>query len=197
MVTYPRGPLGVGSMVDALEISGSSFTTLGFVAAPTGVTRLVAIVEALLGLAIVALMISFLPTIYGMFSRREIAVARLTTRAGEPPDPVNFITRLHAIDRLDLVGRRWEAWGDWFGEIGETHTTFPALVYFRSARADRSWLAAAEAALEARGVRFDVARQQAWDDYRGWRVNYDDAVIQLRKRIGDDPSHWSRRQRSS
>ena len=140
--------LDVGSFADAVELSGSSLTTLGFVSAPTFAARLVAVVEALFGLAIVALMISFLPTIYGAFSRREIAVGRLTTRAGEPPDPVRFISRLAAIDRLHVVGERWEAWEDWFDELGETHTTFPALIYFRSAKADRSWLAAAEAVLD-------------------------------------------------
>lgn len=140
--------LDVGSLSDAFELSGSSLTTLGFVAAPTLATRLVAIVEALFGLAIVALMISFLPTLYATFSRREIAVGRLTTRAGEPPDPVEFITRLDAIDRLHHVGERWDDWEDWFVELGETHTTFPALIYFRSARAGRSWLSAAEAALD-------------------------------------------------
>ena len=144
--------LDVGSLGDAVELSGSSLTTLGFVAAPTFPTRMIAIVEALIGLAIVALLISFLPTIYGVFSRREIAVSRLTTRAGEPPDPVEFIGRVVAIDRLDHVGERWESWEDWFDELGETHTTFPSLVYFRSARPGRSWLAAAEAALDTAAI---------------------------------------------
>ena len=144
--------LDVGSVADAIELSGSSLTTLGFVGAPTFATRSVAIFQALLGLGIVALMIGFLPTIYGTFSRREIAVGRLTTRAGEPPDPVTFISRIVAIDRLEQVGERWEAWEDWFDELGETHTTFPALVYFRSARVDRSWLSAAEAALDTASI---------------------------------------------
>ncbi len=101
-----------------------------------------------MGLAIVALLISFLPTLYGAFSRREVAVGRLTTRAGEPPNPVEFITRLDAIGQLAHVGDRWEEWEDWFVELGETHTTFPALIYFRSAKPDRSWVSAAEASLD-------------------------------------------------
>ena len=139
---------GVGTVAESLELSGSSLTTLGFVAAPTLATRLLAIAEALIGLAIVALMISFLPTLYGAFSRREVAVGRLTTRAGAPPGPVAFVTRLHAIGRLDLIGERWEEWEDWFVELGETHTSFPALVHFRSADPNRSWISAAETALD-------------------------------------------------
>ena len=144
--------LDVGSLTDAIELSGSSLTTLGFVAAPTFETRLIAVVEALFGVALVALMISFLPTIYGTFSRREIGVGRLITRAGEPPDPVEFIARLVAIDRLRLVDERWGDWEDWFDELGETHTTFPALIYFRSARPRRSWLAAAEVSLDTAAI---------------------------------------------
>jgi hypothetical protein len=144
--------LDVGSLSESIELSGSSLTTLGFEAPPTFETRLIAVVEALFGVALVALMISFLPTIYGTFSRREIAVGRLITRAGEPPNPVVFISRLVAIDRLQQVDERWADWEDWFDELGETHTTFPALIYFRSARPARSWLAAAEVSLDTAAI---------------------------------------------
>lgn len=137
-----------GTIGDAIDLSFSSLTTLGFVAAPTNASRVIASTEALMGLAIVALMISFLPTLYGTFSRREIAVGRLTTRAGEPPLPAEFIKRLATIDRLEHIGDLWDDWEDWFVELGETHTTFPALIYFRSSNPDRSWLAAAEVALD-------------------------------------------------
>jgi hypothetical protein len=56
---------------------------------------------------------------------------------------------LNAIGQLEHVGDRWEEWKDWFVELGETHTTFPALICFRSADPDRSWLTAAETALDA------------------------------------------------
>lgn len=137
-----------GSILDALDLSASSLTTLGFTQAPTFITRFLASMEALLGLALIALVISFLPTLYSTFSRREIAVGELTIRAGEPPTPAEFLVRLHRIDRLENAGSRWEEWERWFVELGETHTSFPALVYFRSARPDRSWLTAAETALD-------------------------------------------------
>ncbi len=144
--------MGHGSVIESIELSGSSLTTLGFVTADTAALRLVAVAEGLLGLGIVALMISFIPTIYGTFSRREVAVGRFTVRAGEPPSPAVFILRLSRIGRLDLVGERWEEWEDWFVELGETHTSFPALVYFRSARSSRSWLTVAEAALDTAAI---------------------------------------------
>jgi hypothetical protein len=137
-----------GSFRDAFELSGSSLTTLGFISTDTLLMRSLAILEGLLGLAITALIISFLPTFYGTFSRREIAVGRLTVRAGSPPTPLEYTVRLHKIGRLNHVSQRWDEWENWFVEMGETHTTFPALVYFRSARYDRNWLTAAETALD-------------------------------------------------
>lgn len=138
----------IGSVQESIELSGSALTTLGFASAPSFGTRLLVIAQGLIGLAIVALMISFLPSLYGTFSRREIAVGRLMTRAGSPPTPVTFVARLHAIGRLSHVGERWQEWEDWFVELGETHTSFPALIYFRSASPERSWITAAETALD-------------------------------------------------
>lgn len=244
-----------GSFATAIELSGSSLTTLGFSQAPNFGLRLVAIFEALLGLAVIALVIGFLPTLYSTFSRREIAVGRLTIRAGEPPSPTEFLTRLQAIGRLDQIGTRWEEWESWFVELGETHTSFPALIYFRSARPERSWVTAAETALdtaalatacrlvpstgqaetmirsgylalraiadfyriqpelapsdsdsititrsqfnslldrlEAGGLEVNVDRDDAWDRFAGWRVNYDRAITGLASLVSDTPTHWS------
>ncbi len=97
-----------GLGVDPLRVRrsrspGSSLFTLGFVP-PTDVpTHVAAFVEAMLGLGLVALLISYLPTIYSSFQRRELLVARLATRAGDPPSPVQMILRHHALSRLDAL----------------------------------------------------------------------------------------------
>ena len=139
---------GFGTFSESIELSGSSFTTLGISAPPDFPLSILVVVEALIGLSILGLMIGFLPTLYGTFSRREVAVGRLTTRAGSPPVPASFIGRLQVIGRIELIGDLWEDWEDWFVELGETHTTFPALIYFRSSHPERNWLAAAETALD-------------------------------------------------
>ena len=77
--------LGVDPLRHAFSMSGSSFTTLGVTPPPDLPTTEAAIVEAVLGLGIVALLISYLPSIYSSFQRRELAVSMLETRAGNPP----------------------------------------------------------------------------------------------------------------
>ncbi|MFA5883345.1 MAG: hypothetical protein WDA60_05805 [Acidimicrobiia bacterium] len=137
---------------DAFEMSGSSFFTLGFVRPPRGGGEwgyVVAFIEAGTGLALLALLIGYLPTIYGAFSRREIAVARLATRAGTPPSAVELLTRYHAVGWLDDLPALWDEWESWFAELNETHTTFASLAFFRSPNPHRSWVTSAGAVLDA------------------------------------------------
>ena len=64
---------GVHPFTEAFATSGSSLFTLGF-DRPRGTGRIVLeFIEAGIGLGLVSLMISYLPTIYGAFSRREAA----------------------------------------------------------------------------------------------------------------------------
>lgn len=136
----------------AFEMSGSSFFTLGFVRPPTGEGEwgyVLAFAEAATGLALLALLIAYLPTIYGAFSRRETAVARLATRAGTPPDPVELLVRYHAVGWLDDLPDLWAEWEHWFAELGETHTSFAMLAFFRSPNPHRSWVTSAGAVLDA------------------------------------------------
>ena len=113
-------------------------------------------VEGLLGLAIVALLISFLPTIYGHFSRREVAVAKLASRAGTPPTPAEMIIRAARIGGLERLDEMWPEWEDWFIELEESHTSYPALVFFRSPADEQSWVLAAGASLDGAAMRAAV-----------------------------------------
>ena len=66
----------------AFTESGSALFTLGF-ATPRDLPSVVlTFVEAAIGLALLALLISYIPSIYGAFSRREIVVSKLSVRAG-------------------------------------------------------------------------------------------------------------------
>lgn len=77
--------LDTASLSEAFFVSGSSITTLGFAASGDVVERTLMFSEAGWGLFLVALMITYLPSMYGAFSRREAQVALLEVRAGTPP----------------------------------------------------------------------------------------------------------------
>ncbi len=138
-----------GSYRDAFHLSGSSITTLGFAPADTVGERILAFSEAGFGLFLAALMVTYLPSLYSAFSRRETEVALLEVRAGDPPTAVEFLERHHRIGWLADLNDTWLAWERWFADVEESHTSYPVLAFFRSPQPERSWVVAAGTVLDA------------------------------------------------
>lgn len=144
--------LRAGDYFFDLRLSGSSLFTLGFTASEGYFVTLLAFSEAMLGLIMVGLLIAYLPTMYSAFSRREQAVNMLEVRAGNPPNPYDLLTRFQRIHGLDKLAELWKTWEFWFADVEESHTTLPALVFFRSPRADHSWITSAGAVLDSAAI---------------------------------------------
>lgn len=243
------------SFPQALELSGSSIFTLGTTSDPHLGALIMSYTEAGIGILILTLLITYLPSIYSAFSRRENGVALLQVRAGNPPRAANMLIRYHRIAdsqiRLTELWRQWEAW---FAEVEESHTTFPILVLFRSPQPERSWITAAGALLDGAsfwaaaiehprdpdvqlciragflalrrvadafqipydedpaptdpisitrseweqevdemaeaGVEIKADRDQAWEDWKGWRVNYDQVLLNLARLVEAPLTPW-------
>lgn len=137
------------SWIDAFRISGSALMTLGFASANGAVQAALMFSEAALGLMVVALLIAYLPTMYSAFQRREMLVTLLEVRAGAPPSVLEMIARYHRIHGLDRLSEMWRRWEEWFADVEESHTSLGALVYFRSPKPNRSWITAAGAVLDS------------------------------------------------
>ena len=240
---------------EALTLSGWSLTTLGYRATTDMFTLTLSAVEALIGLGIVALLISFLPLMHSAFSTREAAVARLEIRAGTPPTPEAMIILAHQNGALESMGETWTEWEHWFIHVEETHQAYPALNFFRSMRPNRSWVTAAGCILDTAAIMLSTVavphspaapfmiragyvalrnvadffaidydpdpavmspitvrrhefhdtyetlrdagvpvvadRDQAWRDYAGWRVNYDNCLVGLAAITSAPPGKWS------
>ena len=140
--------IGYGDWLKSFEVSGSSVLTLGFVSVGTLPEYLLAFSEAAIGLLLVALLIAYLPTIYGAFQRREMMVNLLDVRAGSPPTAWEMIARFHRIHNLEGLTEQWRAWEQWFADLEESHTSIFAVVFFRSQQPERSWITAAGAILD-------------------------------------------------
>jgi hypothetical protein len=146
-----------GSLRDAFLVSGSSMLTLGVLFRRSIPAATFSYLQAAIGLILVALLISYLPTIYSAFSRRETLVGMLESRAGLPPSPFEMLLRFNRIGALDTIGDdlfgRWE---EWFIEVEESHTSFAALVFFRSPHPERSWITAAGCVLDTAAIYLSV-----------------------------------------
>ena len=235
--------VGDRSLRTAYVMSGSSMFTLGFERPPDLVSLTLSFTESALGLFLLALLITYLPLLYTAFSRREAAVTALEIRAGSPPAGVTMLQRFWRLQRMDRLSDVWTAWEALFVEIEESHTSFPALNFFRSPQPEHSWVTATgavldgaalyassldlprvvdaeicirsgylalrhvadffrikhrrqpgaeepisvqreefEAALDemvASGMPVTADREEAWRNFRGWRVNYDDVLLAL------------------
>jgi hypothetical protein len=132
----------------AFEISGSSVTTLGF-SKPDGTARIwLAFIEATIGLGLVALLISYLPTIFSAYNGREKGIIRLRPVAGSPPTAPELLQSLHRTGMLDNADF-WKNEADWMLDMEQTHTAFPILSYFPETHIDHSWVATVGSLLDA------------------------------------------------
>ena len=59
------------------------------------------------------------------------------------------------LDRID--DELFLNWEQWFLEIEESHTSIPALAYFRSPQPERSWITAAGCVLDTAAI-YDALR---------------------------------------
>jgi hypothetical protein len=152
--------IGQQSALRSFEVSGSSLFTLGF-AEPHGFGRIwLTFIEATIGLGLVALLISYLPTIYAAHHEREKGITVLRPFAGTPADPVGMLSnlkRLGALDNPDL----WRSAANWLLELDQTHSAFPALCYFPEASAEQSWVASVGTMLDGAAILISVSTSTA------------------------------------
>jgi hypothetical protein len=154
----------------SFEISGSSLFTLGF-AEPEGTARIwLTFVEATIGLGLVALLISYLPTIYAAHHEREKGISVLKPFAGTPPSPVNLLSNLQLLDALDNP-ELWRTSASWVLDLDQTHTAFPALCYFPEASPEESWVASVGSLLDAAALLLSASdfntEEHAADEVKG------------------------------
>jgi len=131
-------------------LSGTTFFTLGLgdVVPQSGLARALVVCEAGLGFGFLAAVIGYLPFIYGSFSKREVNISLLDSRAGTPPTAGELLRRHsypHGPDALRELLKEWEFW---CAELMESHLSYPVLAYFRSQHDNQSWVGSLTAILD-------------------------------------------------
>jgi hypothetical protein len=146
----------------ALSEAGSSLFTLGFASSRRSALTAVDFCAAATGPIVIALQVGYLPSLYGAYARREAEVTLLQSRAGSPPWGPEILARYAQVDLTDSMLELFANWERWSAEVAESHTTYPVLIHFRSARASRNWLVALIAVLDAAALTlaFNPSRPQ-------------------------------------
>ena len=134
-----------------LYMSGVIFFTLGFgdVTPVYPLGRLLAVIEAGLGFAFLAVVISYLPVLYQAFSHREVTISLLDARAGSPPSAAQLLIRFSRYRGFGSFDRFLLEWERWAAEVLESQVSFPILSFYRSQHDNQSWLAAMTVILDA------------------------------------------------
>ena len=140
--------LGAGTWSGAITTSRLSLLYLGSDLRSISDGTAFAFSETVFSLLLAAILVSYLPTMYGAFSQREQAVTGLETRAGSPPSPTAMLKRYQLIQGMNQIGEVWEQWQSWFEMVEESHTALLPLVFYRSPQPNRSWVTAAGAVLD-------------------------------------------------
>src|SRR5208282_2303524 len=115
-----------------LYMSGTTFFTLGMgdVTPGTTLARVITVAEAGTGFGFLAIIIAYLPTLYGAFSQREVNISLLDARAGSPPTAGELLRR-HGRQRInDGLGAYLRDWETWSAQLMESHLTYPVLCLF-------------------------------------------------------------------
>jgi hypothetical protein len=146
--------VGAAGLSGAFEQAGSALCTLGYLGPHSSPVAGLDSLAALCGLGTVALQIGYLPTLYAAFSRREALVTLLDSRAGVPSWGPELLARTHyglgtGVSSVGELPELFEEWERWSADVAESHTTYLALVNFRSPRPLSSWVIAQLAVLDA------------------------------------------------
>jgi hypothetical protein len=134
----------------AVYMSGSTFFTLGLgdVIPHDSLTRALTVAEAGLGFGFLAIVIGYLPVLYGQFSKRETQITMLDGRAGSPPCAAEILARLGRVLALSRIHHTLATWEVTAAEMLESHISYPVLIYYRSQQENQSWLASLTAILD-------------------------------------------------
>lgn len=126
--------------VAAVREAGSSMLTLGFASSDRGRLTALDFCAAVTGPIAIGTLVGYLPALYGAYARRETEVTLLSARAGYPAWGPEILARHAQVDLLDELNDLYRGWERWCADIAESHTSYPALVHFRSPQAHRNWL---------------------------------------------------------
>ncbi len=133
-----------------LYYSGTTFFTLGLGdVTPIGRgARAITVIEASMGIGLLALVIGYLPVLYQAFSRREVNISMLDARAGTPPTAVELLRRHQEARSLESLHQLLRDWEGWAADLMESHLSYPVLCLFRSQHNNQSWLASLSTVLD-------------------------------------------------
>jgi hypothetical protein len=143
-------PAGL-SFAECLYFAGASFLTIGYgdIVGTSTLAHMMSLVAGATGLAVVAVVATFLFSIFGAFQLRERFVVTLGARAGVPPSGVGLLIEHAQAKIVPELAQVFREGQNWMAEVMESHLAYPILTLFRSSHDYESWVGALGTLLDA------------------------------------------------
>ncbi|MGH7761735.1 MAG: ion channel [Candidatus Dormibacteraceae bacterium] len=138
-------------LATSIYISATTLVPLtsgGFVP-EEGLGRVVIIAESATGVALAALVITLLFSLYESFRAREELVVSLDAMAGAPPSGVQILETAAKHGMRPELKQTFDEWRAWSAMVLESHLAYPLLVYFRSSHDNEAWINSFGAVMDA------------------------------------------------
>ena len=148
-------------LADAVREAGSSMFTLGFMSSRGGGPTTIDFIAGATGMIIVALQIAYLPTLYTAFNRRETEVTLMAVRGGLPAWGPEILARTRYVIATEELPGFYRQWERWLAELGESHSSYPILLRFRSPDPFASWVLSMLAVLDSAALYWSVSPESA------------------------------------
>lgn len=131
---------GIDDLASAVYFSGVTFLTIGYgdIVAEGGGSRILAVVEGLMGILTTAMVIGLLPTLFAAYMRRESKLLTLDDLHSQVT-PLGYLRRYTDGGNLAPLYGEFRSWDEWCADVYDSHTAYPMLLWFRSRQAGRSW----------------------------------------------------------
>ena len=159
-------PVVHGGITSAFSAAGTALWAIGDSREHGAAQRTIMDTAAVTGLITITLQIAYLPVLYAAFNHRETDVALLNARAGMPTWGPELLARSHyalgsGVSTVDTLPQLYGDWERWATHIGESHTTYPPLLRFRSPEPLSSWITALLAILDSAALFLALSPQHA------------------------------------
>nr|NUR36509.1 hypothetical protein [Sphingomonas sp.] len=137
------------SFGDAVYLVGSALVTVGLSESnPFGAGRWIILAAGFCGLGVMTMAVTYLLEVQSGISRRDAAIIKLNTSAGDPPSALTLLERFAAIrNRHELLETMKEG-RNWCATVRQSHSAHPSLIYFQSTSTGAGWPAAVGAMLD-------------------------------------------------
>lgn len=139
------------SFAECVYFAGASFLTIGYgdIVGTTTLAHMSSLVAGACGLAVVAVVATFLFSIFGAFQQRERFVVTLGAHAGAPPSGVGLLIEHAQAAIIPDLAQVFRDGQNWMAEVMESHLAYPILTLFRSSHDYESWVGTLGTLLDA------------------------------------------------